>query len=395
MTITVVNQHRLALTETFIQAHIDRLPAETNLIHGHCPQIEGDDFAATRSPSYLMRRIAVRLGLLDESHVRTGIYRRLLRRTGADLVLAEFGTAGIRVMEACERENLPLMVYFRGHDASKHELIEQHRDSYQQLFRQAAALVAVSQPIRQRLIAWGADPQRTYYSPSGVDCSLFAPASFDNASPTFLFVGRFVEKKAPHLTLLAFAKALQTCPEIRLRMIGDGPLEGPCRDLAQGLGIGDAVTFMGSQPHAVVVKEMRRAWAYVQHSLTAKSGDSEGMPIAILEAGACGLPVISTRHAGIPDAVLHEKTGLLVEERDVDGMAEYIKLLANDRKQAQILGRAARERITTYFTMERSIDRLWRIIQYVTDSDAPPVPRIPEWVEAHEPAPVPQAAATS
>jgi glycosyltransferase involved in cell wall biosynthesis len=152
-------------------------------------------------------------------------------------------------------------------------------------------------------------------------------------------------------------------PEIRLCFIGDGPLLSVCRDFAQTLAIGHAVQFLGAQPHDAVAREMRRSRAFVQHSVTGADGDREGTPVAILEAGAAGLPVIATRHAGIPDVVIHDNTGLLVDERDINGMAEHMVSLARDAQFAGELGRAAASHVRKHYTMDQSISRLARIVE--------------------------------
>jgi colanic acid/amylovoran biosynthesis glycosyltransferase len=185
----------------------------------------------------------------------------------------------------------------------------------------------------------------------------------EHAPATFLAVGRFVEKKAPLLTLAAFASVWRRYPDARLRMIGSGKLLEACRDLACGLGIGEAVEFVGTQPNDVVAAEMMRVRGFVQHSLVAADGNSEGMPVAILEAGASGLPVVSTRHAGIPEVVDDGTTGFLVDERDVEGMAERMERLLAEPALAGELGRSARRRIEEHFSIESSIARLWEIIR--------------------------------
>jgi glycosyltransferase involved in cell wall biosynthesis len=107
---------------------------------------------------------------------------------------------------------------------------------------------------------------------------------------------------------------------------------------------------------------MQKARAFVQHSVTAHDGDAEGTPNAVLEAGASGLPVVATRHAGIKDSVIEMKTGLLVDEGDIDGMAQHMIRLAKDSALAASLGKAARERILTEYSMDKSIQNLWAII---------------------------------
>jgi glycosyltransferase involved in cell wall biosynthesis len=186
-----------------------------------------------------------------------------------------------------------------------------------------------------------------------------------------LSVGRFVEKKAPQLTIEAFALAHRVDPAARLRMVGDGPLLEKCRELAKQLLPADAVTLLGTQPHAAIEAEMRRARCFVQHSVEAESGDSEGTPVAILEAGASGLPVISTRHGGIPEVIVEGETGFLVDEKDVRGMATQMTRLIRAPALAAQLGLAARRRIETVFTTERSLDHLWSVIRTCVTGSRP------------------------
>jgi len=93
------------------------------------------------------------------------------------------------------------------------------------------------------------------------------------------------------------------------------------------------------------------------------SGDSEGTPVAVLEAGAAGLPVIATRHAGIPDVVREGQTGLLCDERDIATMAEHMHTVLTDPSAAARLGAAAREHIAEHHSMETSLEGLRTILQ--------------------------------
>jgi glycosyltransferase involved in cell wall biosynthesis len=176
-------------------------------------------------------------------------------------------------------------------------------------------------------------------------------------------MGRFVEKKAHFLTILAFERARRQCPEIRLSFAGDGPLLDSCKQLIRALRLEGVVEFLGVVSHDKVPAMIRSFRGFVQHSVTAPSGDSEGNPVAVMEAGASGLPVVSTRHAGIPDTVAHGETGLLSEELDIDSMANHIALLARDPSLAATMGENARARIQNFFSMERSIQGLYGILE--------------------------------
>jgi glycosyltransferase involved in cell wall biosynthesis len=256
-----------------------------------------------------------------------------------------------------------LIVHFHGYDASVTSVLEEHRETYPRMFRIASAIIAVSRAMQRKLIELGAPEKKVHYNPCGVDCDQFSGADPGAAPPRFIAVGRFTEKKAPQITISAFAKVLNACPDARLRMIGEGPLLEQCKVLANDLGVSNSITFLGAQDQSVVEREMRSARCFVQHSVVAPSGDCEGTPVSVLEAGATGLPVVSTRHAGIPDVVLEGQTGFLVDEGDLSGMAHWMIQLAEQPELARTMGSAARKHIMGNFSRNYRIDNLWNIIE--------------------------------
>ena len=132
-------------------------------------------------------------------------------------------------------------------------------------------------------------------------------------------------------------------------MAGDGPLLESCRLLADSLGLSNVVKFPGVLPPEAIARHMHGARAFVQHSLVTSDGDSEGFGIVFVEAGASALPVVATRHDGIPEIVLDGETGFLVEERDVGAMAERMSRLLREPGLAVELGSAARRRCEAHF----------------------------------------------
>ncbi len=359
--ICVVAERPPSVSETFIRDHVERLPADVVFIHGWRPTVGSRPvLSLARRVLYKLARIFLRHRL--EREITAG-YSKAFRDSGAKAVLAEYGPSAGPTLDACRSLGLPLVVHFHGYDTSMRSVLDENAQAYSAVFRYAAAVIAVSREMERKLIAMGAPAEKVHYNPYGIDCRQFAGAEPASASPVFLAVGRFVEKKGPQLTIQAFARVHREHPEARLRIIGDGPLLAECRALAQQLGVVDAVTFLGPQPRSVVREEMRLARCFVQHSLEAASGDSEGTPVAVLEAGASGLPVVSTRHGGIPDVVIEGKTGLLVDERDVDGMATEMLRMIEKPELAARMGEAARRRIETTFSQDRSLGRLWSIIE--------------------------------
>jgi glycosyltransferase involved in cell wall biosynthesis len=357
----VVTPYPPAPSETFIRHHVSGLGESTLLVHGWRPSVgEGPALPLAPRVLYKARRVLLREGMDREV---TAAFIRIFQRHQAQAVLAEYGPTGVRTSPACRQLDIPLIVHFHGFDASVRSVLEQQGENYARLFRDAGAIVAVSQAMREGLVALGAPAWKVHYNPCGVDCAAFSGASPADASPRFVAVGRFVEKKAPQHTIAAFAEVARVRPEARLRMIGDGPLLDECRGLAAALGVGHAVEFLGVQPPEIVQREMRGARCFVQHSIRAANGDCEGTPVGIVEAGATGLPVVATRHGGIPDVVVEGETGLLVDEHDVRGMAREMLALAAAPGLAGRMGARARARVEARFSLQTSLSRLSAIIE--------------------------------
>lgn len=352
------------VSETFMRAHEERLPADVTIIYGSIhPKIKGQIL----SPQTVMSRFCFRLCSFFYPGVMAlesaDPYVRAFKKNRPDVVLAEYGTMGVNVLKACQAMGIPLVVHFHGHDISKESILLRYSSLYKSLFQYASAVIAVSKKMKVTLIAMGAPEGKTHWNPCGVDCNDFKNADPRNANEIFLSVGRFVEKKGPELSIRAFEKVLQTVPNAQLRMVGDGELLLVCKKLVRELHMDRHVTFLGGQSHDVVKQEMRNARCFIQHSIRAADGDSEGTPVSVLEAGASGLPVVASRHGGIEDVVVDGKTGLLVEEGDVDGMAKCMVRIIQSPQMAEELGCNARNHVQSKFSMDKSIGTLWQIIQ--------------------------------
>jgi glycosyltransferase involved in cell wall biosynthesis len=208
--------------------------------------------------------------------------------------------------------------------------------------------------MKETLISYGIPATKIRVLRCGVDPDHFTLRSRIPKNPMFFSVGRFTEKKAPYLTVLAFAEARQVLPEARLVLAGDGELLEATANLAIALDISKSVEFVGVQTPAQVADWMGQATALVQHSITPrfgpKAGDKEGTPVAVMEAMMSGLPVIGTNHAGIGEIVEHRKTGLLVEERDIHAMAKAMIEIHSDPVVAARLGATAREKAVQIYS---------------------------------------------
>lgn len=364
--VILVRSHEHNYSETFIEDHVNHLTRNLTLLYGFpFPRFVKGGRSVLPEDAEQRLQLAIAASAITPEIWKdyTSGLSAFFKSCGADAALLESGLMGSFVHAACEQAALPYVVHFHGVDAFGKQLLSQWGAHYRRFFQTAAGVIAVSRAMRRQLISLGAVPERTVLGPYGVAVDLPTLAEPAKAAPQFLAVGRFVDKKAPYATLQAFSLVHQHIPEARLVMVGDGPLLDVCRKLAVKNGVAHAVSFLGVQSRETVSRLMAESRAFVQHSVTAENGDSEGLPLAILEAGAHGLPVISTQHAGIPDAVRNGVDGFLVPEKDIRGMAAAIHMLAQDADLAARLGASFRERVLSHYSRRRSIERLLAVLQ--------------------------------
>lgn len=287
-----------------------------------------------------------------------------LRAERVEAILAEFGTQAVPVAPLAHELGIPVFSYFRGTDASKSLRQPGLVAAYRKCIPYLDGIFAVSQFLIDNLARHGIVNANAHVVPSGVNVRLFRPA--DKAATSCIAVGRMVEKKAPLVTIRAFASAARDIPGARLTMIGDGPLLAPAQALVDSLGMRSRITLLGARPHAEVREHMAASEVFLQHSVTAGNGNAEGVPTAIQEAMACGCVVISTRHAGIPEIVSEGETGYLVDEHDEAGYTAHLaSVLRGDRRGD--MGRRARQ------VAKERLDNdmlLRRLEQYMTEAVA-------------------------
>lgn len=370
--VAVVTPSVDAASETFIRAHIERLPGKVHVAYGgHFPTYREDGMPFEPHLTlwrHIRQNVKMRLRGKSWEQLRKEPFVEWLRKIDAKAVLAEYGQTGAALMDVCAEEKLPLIVHFHGYDAYRNDVLNEYREQYKRLFDIASAFVVLSEAMKGQLVSLGAPINKIFVNACGIDTDLFYGASPIDAPPLFVTTGRFVDKKGPIQTLFAFRKTLDVTSDAKLIMVGKGPLWEASVRLCNALGIADSVEFRGSQTPQEVAGLMRSGRAFVQHSVVSLENDSEGMPSSILEAASTGLPIISTNHAGIPEAVIHGETGYIVEENDIDGMAGYMISLARDAELADGLGRAGRARVEDYYSSSVSINRLMSIIKTAISS---------------------------
>jgi colanic acid/amylovoran biosynthesis glycosyltransferase len=278
------------------------------------------------------------------------------------LIHAHFGVEGVYALRLAKQLGIPLVTTFHGFDATTTlgGLLRSGKVSWinyalfrRQLASHGALFVCVSDYIRQRVLELGFPAARTVTHHIGIDTRTITPLPDRSTAKRILHVARLVEKKGTRYLLDAFARLASSDPEVELTIIGAGPLRADLEQQAQATGFGSRIRFLGAQPHAMVLEHLARANVFCLPSITARSGDAEGLPISILEAAALAVPVVATRHSGIPEAVVDGETGYLVAERDSAALADRIDRLLKDEGLSARLGRSARLNVEQRFDIKR------------------------------------------
>ncbi len=367
--IALISPSENAYSETFIQQHKNNL--EGNIIfyfNGSLPKendIEGKLVNRTQSLFYkVLRKIKITKFNANELALIKSFKKQKIQ-----VIVAEYGTTGVAVLNVCKYLKLPLIPIYHGYDASIKEVLADYKTRYQKLFEYSSNIIAVSHRIKETLIGLGCDEQKIVVTPCAPD-NLFFRITPNFKNPLFIGVGRFVDKKAPYYTILAFYKVLKEFPKAKLIIAGNGPLYNTCENLIKYFEISNNVELLGVITPKELSKYFKEALAFVQHSITANNGDKEGTPVAVLEASAAGLPVISTFHAGIPDVIINGETGFLVDEHDVDEMAAKMMVLLKNYGKAKSMGSEGKLNIKNHFSKKHHINILNQVILEVT-GDSP------------------------
>lgn len=294
--------------------------------------------------------------------------RYVLSKMG--LIHAHFGPNGVYAMALAEKLKIPLLVTFHGYDITliRKAIWRTGKLLYYQLIfheeelkAKASGFIAVSKFIQSKLIEQGYPQEKIIQHYIGVDTVKFSPMAHKSPRRYVLCVGRHTEKKGIDTLLRAFAQITDKHPDVILLQVGQGELTTKLHALAKQLGIDRQVSFLGAQPHEKVLQLMQQAEIFALPSQVAQSGECEGLPIVILEASACGVPVVSTYHSGIPEAVIDGETGFLVSEKDDRSLAEKLDILLSDRTLASQMGERGRKLMSEEFDLCQQTAKLEKI----------------------------------
>lgn len=323
-------------SETFIYGHLQQLRA-------YRPVVVTQDLA--NSGDFPFQPVEIVPGDPKDREFKKRVLG--LKRSYAPAVIhAHFGPSGVYALNLKKLLGIPLITSFHGWDISG-ALREPHWvEAYRKLFREGDLFTGTSEYMRSQLEGAGCPPGKIRVVHVGIDPASFAFTARPRTGADtvrFLTVGRLVEKKGMADAIRAFAEVAGSHPLARLQIIGDGPLRPRLELLAETLGVRDAILFAGECSHDQVIAAMRDSDIFLLASRTAPDGDQEGTTMVSKEALSSGMPVVATRHAGIPEVVQDGVSGYLVPEGDVAQLArEMIRLIEHPETWTPMAGEGRR-----------------------------------------------------
>lgn len=360
----IIKPNKSVFSETFVNEHINRLAGNKKVLYGGAFPVYDDNghYLITSKLGLLSYLIQKRVFNKKDIPVRTNALVTYLKKNKIDAVFTEYGTVGSMVTQACKVAKLPLIIHFHGADAYHKKNLSNYLRYYKKAFDYASGIIAVSLDMVEQLVKLGAPRHKISFVSCGVDVVNFSLVNLTQEN-NFISVGRFVEKKSPLSIIKAFKLVVDKVPNCKLYMVGNGPLFKQSEALINQLNLQNNVTLTGVINQQQIKNLLANSKCFIQHSVTANGGDKEGTPVSILEAAASGLPIVSTKHGGITQAVIDGVTGYLVNEYAIDEMAnKMIKIALTPVQQLITMGVAGRNHIIKNYNIDNQIQKLDAII---------------------------------
>ena len=286
---------------------------------------------------------------------------RLLDAERCELLHIYLGNNGLFWLPLIRRSSVPVIVSFHGADTGVNVGSKAARGLLAEMFDFCAVILARSNSLATVLVEMGCSPGKICIQRTGIPLSTFHymhRSRPEKEAWQLLQACRLIEKKGLHSTLHAFAAFSANHQHARLTIAGDGPLRDSLEQLAIRLNVAERVFFTGFVDQSTLLTLFQSSHFFLHPSEEPADGDREGIPNSLLEAMATGLPCIATSHGGIPEAVTHMKSGILVSESNHEAMNHWLERLADDDALRESLGRGAAAAIEENFDLRGQVTKL-------------------------------------
>jgi colanic acid/amylovoran biosynthesis glycosyltransferase len=290
---------------------------------------------------------------------------RVLNGIDARLLHIYFGQIAVHLLPLIRKWENPSIVSFHGADVTVDMNKPAYREATQQMLAAVKLVLVRSESLKRALADLGCNPKKIELQRTGIPLEEFPfhERSFPttNGEWRFLQAGRLIEKKGLPISFHAFAGFLRQYPNATLTIAGEGPLLGDLQDLARELNIERRVSFTGFISQQELREIYYRSHIFLHPSQTGHDGNQEGVPNSMLEAMASGLPVFATDHGGIPEAIENGVSGVLVQERDHQALAQALLDAAREPGFFSRIARSGAEAVRKNFDLTTQAQRLEEI----------------------------------
>ena len=365
----------LPLTETFIYNQVMGLRRYRPVVFCHSTENEenfpGGDIRSLRlGGEYGLRSVAGEI-LFRALGFHPSFFFHM-REIKPELVHAHFGQSGYSFLGLKRRFGLPMVTSFYGYDISRLLVRKpEWRKRYRELFRTGDAFLVEGEKMKNTLIELGCPEEKAHIQHLGIDLEAidFRPRRMGEDGETRILISAgFREKKGIPYAVEAFGRLRGRRPGLKLRLtiLGDSDgsrdQEAEKKKILAGIeeyGVGESVDMLGFRPYSVHLNELGKHHIFLSPSVVSAEGDTEGgVPMAIIEATASGMPVVSTRHCDIPEAIIDGENGLLAPERDAEALCEKLEFLVDNPERWEEMGRWGREHTEKNYDLAKQSERL-------------------------------------
>jgi colanic acid/amylovoran biosynthesis glycosyltransferase len=292
-------------------------------------------------------------------------FGRTLESGDYALVHAHFGTGAVYALPYVKNSTLPLVVTFHGNDVSAligSQRFQPKRWRYvrkaPKVMQRADLMLGASIELCEFLVDLSGRPDAVRLYQLGVDLTRFTRSNEERKIPEIIMIARFTEKKGHEFAVRAFAETIRRGRSARLTLVGTGALEPAVRRLVEEKGLSGLVSFAGVLSPSEIARQLAVSDIALVPSVVARDMDRESGSIVAKEAAAAQLPVIGTRHGGIPEIVENEVTGFLVPERNVDALADRLVQLIDSPELCREFGRAGRRKMEREYDLFKQVQKL-------------------------------------
>lgn len=295
-------------------------------------------------------------------------HRRALLRHDARLLHSHFCSTGMANWRLARSLKIPHVTMFYGADIWAHCRRSGWLEQFRALAANSELFLVEGNAMRDKVVSLGAAPEQVKIFHLGLELAkiVFIPRRpAEDGKIRILMSGRAYEKKGHIYGLRAFARLASKYPDLHLDMIigGESAKAIRCatemREFIRREHLANRITWSEMLPYDEYLRRLAGTHIFLQPSVMAADGDAEGgFPVTLVEMSAAGVPIVATRHCDIPEAVLHDRTGLLADECDVDGLTAHLERLIQNPDLWLAYGRAGREHVEKNYNIVNQIDML-------------------------------------